>query len=650
MNQPNLLELAKQGDAKAIATLMNRKLQTKGITAKASMKNDCLQIMLESAQVSPQETLVAFIRRSVSTVGPEGINRVKVYGKRIKEEFPDWSEEFEVEAQTINQVEELDQGVDINAIATLIEQSLNSPEIAVKVSLKNDCLQVKLESPEAPKEETVIPLIRTGLMNLGIQSLAKVKVFSQQIGDDFPDWQQELVLEQTESFPESTPEIIANAAEHNSIIIKNTTDNQLAQQEESKKLSFWGSMTKIAKKAGDTIADTTVQAGKSALEKVPDVGGAISGTASVAGKVAMDTATGTREAIAKATFTTFTAGKVVVQKAPELGGSIANTALQTGKVAIGTAKNTAMQSTKGAGYVLEMMEKSPLLKKLTKALKVDWLVQFIEAVDVVQAETEVRELQQKYPEEKPREIAHRLMLKKALIAAGSGLASSLVPGTALAMLGADLAATTALSAELVYQIAAAYGYNLEAPERKGEALAIFSLSFGSNLAIEAGVGLVGNIPLAGAVIGASSNAVIIYGLGYAACRFYQENSSNPLTMEGTIAETQAESQKYLEGAIEQQSLMDQIFVHLILAGNPDKTWEQILPELQTLNFSPASLDAIASNLQSPPPLETLLEQINSDFAVSLLAQCEKLAELDGIITPEEAKVIEMINQKFNLEI
>ena len=309
-----------------------------------------------------------------------------------------------------------------------------------------------------------------------------------------------------------------------------------------------------------------------------------------------------------------------------------------------------MQSTKGAGYVLEMMEKSPLLKKLTKALKVDWLVQFIEAVDVVQAETEVRELQQKYPHEKPREIAHRLMLKKALIAAGSGLASSLVPGTALAMLGADLAATTALSAELVYQIAAAYGYDLEAPERKGEALAIFSLSFGSNLAIEAGVGLVGNIPLAGAVIGASSNAVIIYGLGYAACRFYQEHFSNPLTMEGTIAQTQVESQKYLEDAIEQQSLMDRIFVHLILAGNPDKTWEEILPDLQTLNLSPASLDAIASHLQSPPPLETLLEQITSDFAIPLLAQCQKLAELDGIITPEEAKVIETINQKFNLEI
>jgi predicted transglutaminase-like cysteine proteinase len=46
----------------------------------------------------------------------------------------------------------------------------------------------------------------------------------------------------------------------------------------------------------------------------------------------------------------------------------------------------------------------------------------------------------------------------------------------------------------------------------------------------------------------------------------------------------------------------------------------------------------------------LLEQINSDFAIPLLAQCQKLAELDGIITPEEAKVMETINQKFNQEI
>ncbi|MCT7960845.1 EcsC family protein [Laspinema sp. D1] len=673
MNQPNLLELAKQGDAKAIATLMNRKLQPKAITAKASMKNDCLQIMLESAQVIPQETVVAFIRRSVQTLGAESIKRVKVYGKQTKEEFPDWSEEFEVEAPIVASLEETAQQGDVNAIATLIKGWLNSPGIAVKASWKNDCLQVKLESDEVPQQQSVIPIIQTGLIDIGIPTLARVKIFAQQNGDDFPEWEQEFAVEKAEPVLTETPEAIANECENNNNKrVEGKANNPLSLQKESKQLSFWEQMTKKAKEAGDAIADATEQARKSSLEKVTEVGGGISGMTSGAGKAATESATNLWGAITEATLsgqavfqnapefggsianTAFQTSKVAIETAQgsaiEFGGSIANTAFQTSKVAIETAKYTAMQSTKGVGYVLEIIEKSPLLKNLTKALKVDWVVHFIEAVDVVRAETEVRELQQQYPQEKPEEIAHRLMLKKALIAAGSGLVSNLVPGTALAMLGADLAATTALSAELIYQIAAVYGYDLEAPERKGEALAIFSLSLGSNLAIEAGVGLLGNIPLAGAVIGASSNAVIMYALGYAACHFYQENYQNPLTMEGAIAETQVESQKYLEDAIEQQSLMDRIFVHLILAGNPDKTWEEILPELQTLNLSSVSLEAIGNNLQSPTPLETLLEQITSDFAIPLLAQCQKLAELDGIVTPEEAKVIETINQKFNQEI
>lgn len=51
MAQTNILELAKQGDPKAIAALINRQLQPKGITAKVALKDNCLQTMLESAQV-----------------------------------------------------------------------------------------------------------------------------------------------------------------------------------------------------------------------------------------------------------------------------------------------------------------------------------------------------------------------------------------------------------------------------------------------------------------------------------------------------------------------------------------------------------------------------------------------------------------------
>jgi len=74
-------------------------------------------------------------------------------------------------------------------------------------------------------------------------------------------------------------------------------------------------------------------------------------------------------------------------------------------------------------------------------------------------------------------------------------------------------------------------------------------------------------------------------------------------------------------------------------------WEDILPELQAANLSPASIDGIASHIKSPPSLESLLDKINSDFAIPLLAQCQKIANLDGIITPEETKVLQMINQK-----
>ena len=167
--------------------------------------------------------------------------------------------------------------------------------------------------------------------------------------------------------------------------------------------------------------------------------------------------------------------------------------------------------------------------------------------------------------------------------------------------------------------------------------------------IEAGLGLLRNLPVAGAVIGASSNAVMIYALGYAACQFY-EAKQNPLTLEATLVDAQLESGKFLEAAIFQEKIMDQILVYIVLAGNPNKSWKDILPELQAANLSPASIDAITANIKSLPSLKTLLEQINSDFAVPLLAQCQKIADLDGIITPQEAKVLETINTKLNRDL
>lgn len=287
------------------------------------------------------------------------------------------------------------------------------------------------------------------------------------------------------------------------------------------------------------------------------------------------------------------AGGAVAGTVVGAAGAVGGVGIQASQAVVGTVvgvgsaiASTAVQAPEGLGHLLGLVGDSPQLQQLTKTLQVDWLFKIIDQVDIVKAETHVRRLQQKYPHEQASDIAHRLMVEKSIYVGGSGLASSILPGFASALLAVDLATTTAIQAEMVYQIACAYGLDLQQPARKGEVIAIFGLAFGGGCAIKAGLGFLRNVPVAGAAIGASTNAAMLYAVGEGACRFY-EAKLNPLTSGATLAASQAESEKYLEVAIAQELVMDQILVHVVLAGNPGKTWEQILPLLQTLNLSPA---------------------------------------------------------------
>ncbi|WP_242054119.1 PrsW family intramembrane metalloprotease [Nostoc parmelioides] len=88
------LQLAKQGDINAIASLMSLYFQPQGITVKASIKNSCLQLILESEQVPDKASSVTFIRQELSTWQPALITTVLIYGLRNNEPFPDWEEAF----------------------------------------------------------------------------------------------------------------------------------------------------------------------------------------------------------------------------------------------------------------------------------------------------------------------------------------------------------------------------------------------------------------------------------------------------------------------------------------------------------------------------------------------------------------------------
>ncbi|MEH2416240.1 hypothetical protein [Nostoc sp.] len=96
MTQPNILKLARQGDVQAIASLMNRHLRPKAITAKVAFKDACLEVMLESAQVPNQRISVAFVRKGLTALGAASIEIVKVYGQQTGNDFPAWSKEFDL--------------------------------------------------------------------------------------------------------------------------------------------------------------------------------------------------------------------------------------------------------------------------------------------------------------------------------------------------------------------------------------------------------------------------------------------------------------------------------------------------------------------------------------------------------------------------
>lgn len=192
MTQQNLLQLAKQGNADAIVTLINRHLQAKGITAKAVLKDECLQVMLEAAQPPSQKILVPFLQKGITSLGCEIIRKVKVYGRQSGESFPDWHEEFSLLKAEFT-LPELARQKDIQAITKLINEWLKSDSISVKASLKGDCLQVMLEAAQVPNRNTA-SLVSEQLKELGIPGLTTLRIYGKQAGEDFPDWNQEIGL------------------------------------------------------------------------------------------------------------------------------------------------------------------------------------------------------------------------------------------------------------------------------------------------------------------------------------------------------------------------------------------------------------------------------------------------------------------------
>ncbi|HEY9697058.1 MAG TPA: hypothetical protein V6D10_07330 [Trichocoleus sp.] len=95
----DLSQLARQGDPQAIAALINQSFQPKGLTAQAVLKNNCLQLLIESVAPPNQRAVVGFIQKGLSSLQPKGIKLVKICGQQTGEVMPSWIEEIQLGVQ-----------------------------------------------------------------------------------------------------------------------------------------------------------------------------------------------------------------------------------------------------------------------------------------------------------------------------------------------------------------------------------------------------------------------------------------------------------------------------------------------------------------------------------------------------------------------
>ena len=95
---PNPWRLACTGDPQAIAQILNRTLQTKGIEATVTSQPQCLRLTLRSPQPLNREKVVAWLQTGLAKLNPAQFQRIEVVAWRSQVPAPDWQQEVKVAA------------------------------------------------------------------------------------------------------------------------------------------------------------------------------------------------------------------------------------------------------------------------------------------------------------------------------------------------------------------------------------------------------------------------------------------------------------------------------------------------------------------------------------------------------------------------
>ncbi|GAB4382627.1 MAG: hypothetical protein Kow00121_43180 [Elainellaceae cyanobacterium] len=105
MNQSSVLQLARQGDADAIARLLNQALEPRGVRVRTLREQNCLHVLLEAANV-PNQQLARVVRGGITCLGTQSIHLLRVYGRKRSQTLPAWTEEWNLRSASPHLVDQ----------------------------------------------------------------------------------------------------------------------------------------------------------------------------------------------------------------------------------------------------------------------------------------------------------------------------------------------------------------------------------------------------------------------------------------------------------------------------------------------------------------------------------------------------------------
>lgn len=217
--QANLLELSKQGNAEAIATLLNKTLRVRGVSAQVILKGTCLKVMLEASIVPNQKLLSSCVLKEISTLNASLIETLQIFGRQAGQKTSAWTQTFtlkapeaesqatigdELTAQTELSMppmyeRELAQQGDLTAIAAVLKWAIADETIQIDTSVEDSILKVIVTAEQFLDGQSFAKRIYQELIKLNLTQFATAEVYKQKQPGAYPFLLQAFTLVQPQS-------------------------------------------------------------------------------------------------------------------------------------------------------------------------------------------------------------------------------------------------------------------------------------------------------------------------------------------------------------------------------------------------------------------------------------------------------------------